>query len=151
MFPVLKRNRLSPTARVGWDVFDVGREFDRLLGTTFGAPTLTAWSPAVDVRESDNDFIVTAELPGLAKDDVDITIENGVLSLSGEKKEEHEEGKANSGRYNVERRYGRFRRSFSLPRGVDADNVSAKFSDGILTVTLPKAATAKPRQIKIGS
>ena len=151
MFPVLKRNRLSPAARVGWDVFDVGLEFDRLFSTTVGAPTLTAWSPAVDVRESDDDFVVTAELPGLAKDTVDITIENGVLSLSGEKKEEREEGVADSGRYVLERRYGRFQRSFSLPRGVDADNVSAKFSDGILTVTLPKSATAKPRQIKIGS
>ncbi len=151
MFPVLKRNRLSPAARVGWDVFDSGREFDRLFGTTFGVPTLTPWSPAVDVRESDDDFVVTAELPGLAKDTVDITIENGVLSLSGEKKEEREEGKADSGRYVLERRYGRFQRSFSLPRGVDAENVSATFSDGILTVTLPKAATAKPRQIKIGS
>ena len=151
MFPVMKRNRLSPVARVGWDVFDVGREFDRLLGTSFGAPTLNGWSPAVDVRESDNDFVVTAELPGLAKDDVDITIENGVLSLSGAKKEEHEEGKTDSGSHVLERRYGRFQRSFSLPRGVDADKVSAKFSDGVLTVTLPKAATAKPRQIKIGS
>ena len=151
MFPVLKRNRFSPAARVGWDVFDVGREFDRLFSTTLGAPTLRSWSPAVDVRESDNDFSVTAELPGLAKDTVDITIENGVLSLSGEKKEEREEGVADSGRYVLERRYGRFQRSFSLPRGVEADNVSAKFSDGILTVTLPKSATAKPRQIKIGS
>ena len=151
MFPVLKRNRLSPVARVGWDVFDGGREFDRLFGTTFGAPTLTAWSPAVDVRETDNEFIVSAELPGLTQDDVSITLENGVLSLSGEKKEEREEGKADSGRHVLERRYGRFQRSFSLPRGVAAENVSAKFSDGILTVTLPKAATAKPRQIKIGS
>ena len=151
MFPVLKRNRLSPAARIGWDVFDGGREFDRLFGTTFLAPTLTAWSPAVDVRETDNEFIVSAELPGLTQDDVYITIENGVLSLSGEKKEEREEGKADSGRYVLERRYGRFQRSFSLPRGVATDNISAKFSDGILTVTLPKAATAKPRQIKIGS
>ena len=150
MFPVLKRNRLSPVARVGWDVFDGGREFDRLFGTTFGAPTLTAWSPAVDVRETDNEFIVNAELPGLTKDDVNITIENGVLSLSGEKKEEREEGKADSG-YILERRFGRFQRNFRLPRGVDADNVAAKFSDGILTVTLPKPATAKPRQIEIGS
>ena len=151
MFPVMKRNRLAPAAQVGWDVFDVGREFDRLFGTTLGAPTLTAWSPAVDVRETDNEFIVSAELPGLTQDGVSITIENGVLSLSGEKKEEREEGKADSGGHVLERRYGRFQRSFSLPRGVDADKVSAKFSDGILTVTLPKAATAKPRQIKIGS
>ena len=108
-----------------------------------------SWSPAVDVRETDNDFTVSAELPGLTQDGVSITIENGILCLSGEKKEEREEGKADSGGLVVERRYGRFQRSFSLPRGVDADKVSAKFSDGILTVTLPKAATAKPRQIKI--
>ncbi len=149
MFPVLKHNRLTPMARVGWDVFDVGREFDRLLGTTVGAPSLTAW-PAVDVRETDNEFIVSAELPGLTKDNVNITIENGVLSLSGEKKEEREEGKADSG-YILERRFGRFQRNFRLPRGVDADNVAAKFSEGILTVSLPKPATAKPRQIEIGS
>ncbi len=146
MLPVLKRNRLAP---VGWDVFDVGRGFDRLLGSTFSAPSLSAWTPAIDVRETKNDFLVSAELPGLTKADVEITVENGVLSLSGEKKEEFEEGSAESGRYVLERRYGRFQRNFSLPRGIDADKVKAQFADGILTITLPKVAAAKPRQIKI--
>ncbi len=145
MLPVLKRNRLAP---VGWDVFDVGRGFDRLLGSTFGAP-LSAWTPAIDVRETKNEFLVSVELPGLTKADVEITVENGVLSLSGEKKEESEEGSAESGRYVLERRYGRFQRNFSLPRGIDADKVKAQFADGILTITLPKVAAAKPRQIKI--
>ncbi len=94
---------------------------------------------------------MSAELPGLRKADVEITVENGVLSLSGEKKEEFEEVSAESGRYVVERRYGRFQRNFSLPRGIDADKVEAEFSDGILTITLPKVAAAKPRQIKIES
>ncbi len=146
MFPVLKRNRLAP---VGWDVFDVGREFDRLLGGTLGAPSLSAWTPAVDVRETENEFLVSAELPGLTKADLAITVENGVLSLSGEKKEEFEEASAESGRYVLERRYGRFQRNFSLPRGIDADEVKAEFSGGVLTITLPKVAAAKPRQIKI--
>ncbi len=148
MFPVLKRNRLAPA---GWDLFDVGLEFDLLLSSTFGAPSLPAWTPAIDVRETENEVLVGAELPGLTKADVAITVENGVLSLSGEKKEEFEVGSAESGRYVLERRYGRFQRNFSLPRGVDADTVKAEFSDGVLTITLPKVAAAKPRQIKIGS
>ena len=148
MFPVLKRNRLAPA---DWDVFDVGREFDRLLGVTFGAPSLSAWTPAIDIRETKNEFLVRAELPGLTKADVEITVENGVLSLSGEKKEECEEGSAESGRYVLERRYGRFQRNFNLPRGIDAEKVRAEFSDGVLTITLPKLAAAKPRQIKIES
>ena len=119
MLPVLKRNRL---ARVGWDVFDVGREFDRLLGSTFGAPSSSAWAPAIDVRETKNEFLVSAELPGLTKADVEITLENGVLSLSGEKKEGFEEGSVESGRYSLERRYGRFQRNFSLPRGQAASD-----------------------------
>ena len=148
MLPVLKRNRL---ARIGWDVFDAGREFDRLLGSTFGAPSSSAWTPAIDVRETKNEFLVRAELPGLTKGDVEITVENGVLSLSGEKTEAFEDGSAESRRYVLERRYGRFQRNFSLPRGIDADKVTAEFSDGVLTITLPKAAAAKSRQIKIES
>jgi HSP20 family protein len=105
----------------------------------------------VDVRETDNEFLVSAEIPGLTRDDVEVTVENGVLSLTGEKQEEREEGGAESGYRIVERRYGRFQRSFSLPRGVDAEKVEAKFSDGVLKITLPKIAAAKPRQIKIGS
>jgi HSP20 family protein len=148
MFPVVKRNRISP---VGWDVFNVGREFDRLFGPASNGPSLSGWSPAVDVRETDDEFLVSAELPGLTKDDVEVTVENGVLSFSGEKKEGLEEGGTASGRRILERRYGRFQRSFSLPRGIDADQVEAKFSSGVLKITLPKVQAAKPRQVTISS
>ena len=149
MLPVLRRNRTIPTE---WDFFDVGREFDRLLGNV-GNALPTGWSPAVDVRESDDEFFGSAELPGLEADDVEVTIDDGVLSLTGEKKEVFEEGggKNGSGRHIVERRYGRFVRKFSLPREVNAGKVTAKFTDGILEVALPKAAGAKPRRIKIGA
>ncbi len=149
MLPVLRRNRIIPAE---WDFFDVGREFDRLLGNV-GSALPAGWSPVVDVRESDDEFIVSAELPGLKADDVEVAIEDGVLSLTGEKKEviEEGEGKNGSGRHVVERRYGRFVRKFSLPREVNAGKVTAKFADGVLEVTLPKAATAKPRRIKISA
>ena len=147
MFPVVKRNRISP---VGWDVFNVGREFDRLFGPASNGPS-SGWSPIVDARETDEEFLVSAELPGLTKDDVEVTVENGVLSLSGEKREESEEGDTDSGRRILERRYGRFQRSFTLPRGVDAEQVEAHLSDGVLTVKLPKAQASKARRIEIGS
>ncbi|MCH7474956.1 MAG: Hsp20/alpha crystallin family protein [Gemmatimonadetes bacterium] len=149
MLPVLRRNRTIPAE---WDFFSVGREFDRLLGNV-GSAFPTGWSPSVDVRESDDEFLVSAELPGLKAGDVEVTIEDGVLSLTGEKKEVIEEGggKNGSGRHVVERRYGRFVRKFSLPREVNAGKVTAKFADGVLEVALPKTATAKPRQIKISA
>ena len=105
------------------------------------------------VRESDDEFFVRAELSRLKAGDVEVTIEDGVLSLTGEKKEviEEEGGKNGSGRHVVERRYGRFVRKFSLPREVNAGKVTAKFADGVLEVALPKTATAKPRQIKISA
>ena len=80
-----------------------------------------------------------------------LTVKDGVLAITGEKKEEFEHGGETSGRQVIERRFGKFERSFSLPRGVDAAKVNAKFVDGLLNVVLPKAATAKPRQIKISA
>jgi HSP20 family protein len=124
-------------------------DFDRFFNVAFGgAPSLSGWSPAVDVRENDDGFVVTAELPGLSSDDVEVNVENGILAISGEKKEEREEG---GSAHVVERRYGRFQRNFSLPRSVDNAKVDASFENGILTVSLPKAATAKARKIAIKS
>ncbi|MDH5644058.1 MAG: Hsp20/alpha crystallin family protein [Gemmatimonadota bacterium] len=145
MLPVIKRHRSNVPSL--WEAFEGDRGFDRLLNTAFGAPSISGWSPAVDVRETAEDFLVTAELPGMAPDQVEVTVENGVLSISGEKKEEaHEE----SGGFSlVERRFGQFQRNFSIPRGVDADKVEAKFKHGVLNVVLPKAPQAKPKQIKI--
>lgn len=136
------------------DAFSARREMDQLMDRLFGAAgqqTLTAWSPAVDVYETADEIRVTAELPGLTESDVNVTVQNGVLTISGEKKEEREEGKEGESHHLYERRYGHFERSFTLPRSVIADDVKARFADGVLSVTLPKSAEAKPRRVQIQS
>lgn len=106
------------------------------------------WLPAVDIQETDEAFVVSADLPGLSKDDIDISLEDGVLTLAGERKFSNEETEGKTFR-RIERSYGAFRRSFTLPQGVDAEKVKATFADGELHLTLPKSATAKPRKISI--
>jgi HSP20 family protein len=105
------------------------------------------WAPSVDIAETDNEVVVTAELPGVKQDDVDITIADDVLTLKGEKKEEKEVKEKNYHR--IERSYGSFQRSVSLPAGVQADKAKATYKDGVLHITVPKAEEAKPKQIKI--
>lgn len=106
------------------------------------------WSPSVNVEESKDELILTAELPGMGIDDVDIEVENNVLSLRGEKKEIREENQDR--RFHVwERSYGSFERQFTLPRTVKTEGISASFRDGILTVQMPKAPEAKSRKITI--
>ena len=105
------------------------------------------WGPVVDISENDNEIMVIAELPGLQKEDVKINLQDNVLSLEGEKKQEAEEkGKCF---HRVERGYGKFQRSFVLPASVKGNNVKANFKDGILVITLPKTDEAKPKQIDI--
>lgn len=106
-----------------------------------------AWLPAVDIRETDGEFIFNAELPGLEKEDVTITIEEKVLTIAGERSLEGKEDNENYHR--IERSYGKFSRSFSLPHDVDQDKVSANFTNGVLTVAVPKTEAVKPRQIAI--
>ncbi|MDA8020454.1 MAG: Hsp20/alpha crystallin family protein [Thermoanaerobaculia bacterium] len=113
-----------------------------------GADTSDRWLPPVDIQETDDAFVVSADLPGLSKDDIDISLEDGVLTLAGERKFSNEETEGKTFR-RIERSYGSFRRSFTLPQGVDAKKVNAKFTDGELHLTLPKSATAKPRKITI--
>ncbi len=103
--------------------------------------------PAVDILETDGAFVVTADLPGLNKDDIDVSIEDNVLTVSGERKFEKNEDEGTFRR--VERSYGTFRRSFALPRGVDPSKVEAKFEDGVLTLNLPKSELAKSRKITV--
>lgn len=106
-----------------------------------------SWLPAVDVVEKDDSFLVTADLPGLDKDAIDISLDDGVLTISGDRKLENEtEGE---GFRRFERAYGSFSRSFSLPQGVDVENVQAGFDNGVLTLTLPKVEIAKARKIAI--
>jgi HSP20 family protein len=105
------------------------------------------WSPAVDVKETAEAYVLSAELPGLEKKDIHITLEDSVLTLAGERRFEKEADKDNYHR--IERAYGSFTRSFTLGGGVDGEKVQAAFKDGVLTVTVPKTEETRPRQIEI--
>jgi HSP20 family protein len=106
------------------------------------------WTPPVDIFENKNhEIVLRAELPGLKREDIDIRVENNTLTLRGERKQEAEVSKEHFHR--VERFYGSFSRSFSLPSTVDTEKVSAAFADGVLTITLPTRDEAKPRQIQV--
>jgi HSP20 family protein len=107
------------------------------------------WMPAMEVIDKPDLLLVTAELPGLAIKDVDIGIDDGVLTISGEKQEVKKEGEEDSQYYLLERRYGSFRRSFTLPNTVDVDKISAEFDNGVLTVKLPKSEKVKTKGKKI--
>ncbi|HSA57875.1 MAG TPA: Hsp20/alpha crystallin family protein [Gemmatimonadaceae bacterium] len=107
------------------------------------------WMPAVEIIENAEEMILTAELPGLAKENVEVTFEEDVLTIRGEKKEEKKEGNGDKRFHVWERTYGAFRRSFTLPRTVDPGKIVAEFKDGVLTVRMPKAAQAKAKGRKI--
>ncbi len=108
---------------------------------------MNTWSPALDVHDEKDAFTVTLEAPGLKKEDFEISFHDGVLSISGERKEEKEAKERNY--FRRERYFGRFARSVSLPADVKADKIGATYKDGILAVTLPKAEEAKPKQIQV--
>lgn len=105
------------------------------------------WAPAIDIQETDNEYVVKADLPEMKKEDIKIQLQEGLLSIEGERKQEKEEkGKKF---HRVERQYGQFVRRFALPTEVDGAKVQAEFKDGVLNVRLPKSASAKPRSIDI--
>lgn len=134
-----------------WDPFRELNEFSERLGSLMGRRGDTTspaqWMPAVDIVEDEKEFCVKAELPEVRKEDVHVTVENGVLTLHGERKSEKEEKKQRYHR--VERSYGSFTRSFGLPQGANAAKVRAEFKDGLLQVHLPKSESAKPKQIEV--
>lgn len=133
-------------------VFGLRREIDRLFEDTFGrGDGTTTWSPAVDVRESDKELRLEVEIPGMNPDDVELTAENGVLTIRGEKRGERKEGDEESRYHLVERSYGSFMRSFQLPQGLDESKIEADYNNGILSVHIPKAALPQPRRIQIGN
>jgi HSP20 family protein len=122
--------------------------FDIPFLSNFGSQTqlFSGWTPALDLYQSNDNVIAVVELPGMRKEDIDISLHEGMLTVSGERKQETAEtDKAERS----ERYVGKFRRSISLPSRVDASKVSANYKDGILTVTLPKAEEAKPRKIQV--
>ena len=143
-YPAVWRARRAPVA---WN--DVFGRFDRLFDSNEGNRFSTAWSPVTDVREDEDGIFVTVELPGLSSEDVSVSVENGILSISGEKKQVSEDGDKESNYHLVERRYGSFERTFRLPRGVDSDKVKAKFENGLLNIDIPKSAKAKKKLIPI--
>ena len=125
---------------------EMDRLFDGSFGPVFRTPgSFSRWAPALDVFQDKDQFTVVAELPGLKKEDIELSLHNGVLTISGERKQEKksEEG------YRSERFFGRFQRSVTLPTSVDGNNVKATYQDGILKVVVPKAEEAKPKQIQV--
>ncbi len=129
-------------------------EMNRLFNTVFDAPSggdgggsLRRWIPAMDLVETDEDFVLRADLPGLAEGDVNIELEDSVLTVSGERKSEHAERK--EGYYRVERGSGSFSRSLTLPDGVDPEKIQASFDRGVLEVRIPKPEERKPRKVAI--
>jgi HSP20 family protein len=131
-----------------WDPFrDVKAaedEFDRLVGRAFSR---NAWVPALDVRELDDRFEVKMDLPGIDPGEVSVTFEDGSLAVSGKREFTNEE--KDETWHRIERSFGTFARTLRLPRTVDAENIQASFDKGVLTVSVPKAAQAKPRTIEV--
>ncbi len=125
----------------------LNRVFDEAYGHSAGNLDYGQWMPAVDLKEEENQFVLLADMPGMAKEDMDIHVENNVLTLQGERRFEQEAEKQSYHR--VERAYGKFVRSFALPTRVQADAISASYKDGILEVMIPKAEESKPKKIAI--
>ena len=137
-----------------WSAFDrlpsLRDELNRLFD--FALPTrdsgfFSGWTPALDVYDEKDNFVVKAELPGLKKEDIEINVHNGVLTISGERKRETEKKEGQT--FRSERYFGRFQRSVTLPALVNVSAVKASYKDGVLTIDLPKADEAKPKQIAV--
>ena len=140
-----------------WNPFRELEEIQSRLSSLFGRTplrglgeetmTVSEWTPLVDITEDEKEYLIKAELPEVKKEDVKVTVENGTLSITGERKlEKEEKGKKF---HRVERSYGSFMRSFTLPEGATGDKVSAEFKDGVLKVHLPKSEEVKPKSIDV--
>ena len=137
-----------------WNGFDqltsLRDEINRLFESPFSngsSDVLNTWAPALDLYEDKDNLVLTAEVPGLKKEDIDLSLHENAITLSGERRNEKQYEGGETSR--AERFFGRFTRSLVLPKAVDAAKVKATYRDGILTVTLPKAEAAKPRQIEV--
>src|SRR5205809_4977747 len=140
-----------------WEPFREMEEFQNRLSTLFGRPlrrtngreeiTLPEWTPLADITEDDKEYLIKAELPEMKKEEVKVTVENGVLTITGERKFEKEE--KDKKYHRIERSYGNFLRSFTLPDGADGSKVNAEFKDGVLKVHLPKGEKAKPKAVEV--
>ena len=146
---------MNPLAK--WNPFRELEDIQNRLSSRFGrtslrgfgdeSMTVSEWTPLVDLAEDDKEYLIKAELPEVKKEDVKVTVENGVLTITGERKFEKEE--ENKKYHRIERAYGSFMRSFTLPQDAAGDKINAEFKDGVLKVHLPKSAEAKPKSIDV--
>ena len=125
----------------------VNRLFESNFPSRGSESTPTAWAPAVDVYETENELVIMADLPDVSEKDLDVRVENNMLTIHGERKFEQKVKEENYLR--MERSYGSFTRSFSLPNSVNTEAIKAEYKDGVLNITLPKRAESKPKQVKI--
>lgn len=150
MSTLIKTNGCKAPVANQWNPF---REFEDRFGRVFaGLPVDPEWnvgafSPAIDVHEDENQYTITADLPGVKKEDLTLTVIDNVVTIKGERKQAAE--KKEKGYHRIERSYGSFSRGFQIPGGVDADKVEAKFEHGVLSISLPKPEAAKPRNIEV--
>lgn len=147
------RARSAPARGVrpfSWDLSGFDRLFDEMWGGSgYDSARAVGFSPRVDIHEAESEYRITAELPGLEEKDFDVHVEGGVLTLKGEKRDERREER--KGYRHLETVAGSFERRFQLPSEVDLDAVAATYKNGVLTVTLPKAAEARPRTIPVSA
>lgn len=136
------------------DLLDLQREMNRLFDASLGRRVAknqdiadTGWVPAVDIYDNKDNLVIKTDLPGMTQKDIDVSVEDDVLRIKGERKKETETKEKNF--YRVERTYGVFERSFTLPSNVDATQIKATYKDGVLELVLPKKEEAKPKQIKV--
>ncbi|RKZ27524.1 Hsp20/alpha crystallin family protein [bacterium] len=138
---------------IRWDPFrdmlSIKEDFDRLFEDWFGrvSEREEMWYPLVDVKETENEIVVSAEVPGMKKEDIKVSLLGDQLIISGERKMEREE--KNATYHRIERSYGKFERRITLPCEVEENKVKATYKDGVLTVTLPKSEKVKPREISV--
>jgi HSP20 family protein len=151
---------MAPRGQRGMSGQDPFRQFQERLSRLFGEGydpfakqfgeeswSLSTWAPACDIYENENEIVVKAELPEVKKEDIHVSYENGVLTIYGERKISEETKRENYHR--LERSYGEFTRSFSLPSIVDANKINAEFNDGVLRITMGKREEAKPKQVEV--
>ena len=142
---------MAPSGPFG-EINRLRQEINRLFEEPFDlfAPTtglIEGWTPSIDVYEDKDNVTVQAELPGMKKDEIDVSMVGDTLTISGERK--HHEEKKEGETYRAERYFGRFQRSITLPQRVDAEKIQANYKDGVLTITCPKAEEVKPKQIDV--
>ena len=140
-------NRWEPFRNVSSLQEQVNRLFEGTFSRKSDDSTLTAWAPAVDVYETENELVIKADLPDISEKDLDIRVENNMLAVRGERKFEQQVKEDSYLR--MERSYGSFSRSFSLPNTINTEAIQADYRNGVLTVTLPKRVESKPKQVKV--